>query len=285
VVYRAGWRESRADHTAGTDHRVPIAHRRHATELDPDGNLWFTESNQQTGAARIARITPQGQVTEFGSFAAWAGPGSIVVGPDNNLWFTERQGIGRITVSGQVTEFPVTNASGHIAPGPDGNLWFTDTLNARIGYITTSGQATWLPNSFPGDPIGVTTGPDGNLWMAENLDRIARVELADLTATPSTLDYGSSPSLRTSLASTLANHGHAPVTLNSFTISGPNASEFGFELPSRGDCMKGRVLNPGQSCQVRVRFAPASLGAKQATVTVANDATRGPLTIALKANV
>lgn len=37
------------------------------------------------------------------------GPCDITAGPDGNLWFTERQGnkMGKITTSGQITEYPV----------------------------------------------------------------------------------------------------------------------------------------------------------------------------------
>ena len=63
-------------------------------------------------------------------------PGDIKAGPDGNLWFTEsepippqlgqRNMIGRVTPSGQVTEFPLNGflMSGETF-GPDGNLWFT----------------------------------------------------------------------------------------------------------------------------------------------------------------
>ncbi len=39
---------------------------------------------------------------------------SIMVGPDGNLWFTERYAdqIGRITITGHVTEFPIPNETG-----------------------------------------------------------------------------------------------------------------------------------------------------------------------------
>ena len=63
------------------------------------------------------------------------------LGTHGNLWFTGGNSIGRITPSGQITEFPVpTNNSipEGIAAGPDGNLWFTETSNVgnKIGRIT-----------------------------------------------------------------------------------------------------------------------------------------------------
>jgi virginiamycin B lyase len=65
---------------------------------------------------------------------------SITAGPDGNLWFTEDAGnnIGRITTTGEITEFPIpTPQSGPhgIAVGPDGNLWFTEQTGNKIGRI------------------------------------------------------------------------------------------------------------------------------------------------------
>jgi virginiamycin B lyase len=52
----------------------------------------------------------------------------IAAGKDGALWFTEEGGtgqIGRVTTTGSVTEYPVTNLSGEpaILAAADGNLW------------------------------------------------------------------------------------------------------------------------------------------------------------------
>jgi hypothetical protein len=57
------------------------------------------------------------------------------------VWFTDLAGaIGRVTPSGQITEFTDGLNTGSfpfdIAPGPDGNVWFTDLGNtAAIGRV------------------------------------------------------------------------------------------------------------------------------------------------------
>src|SRR5262249_52514258 len=91
----------------------------------PDGNLWFTE------AFAIGRITPDGAVTDFSLPTQDFSPDVIVAGPDGNLWFTEQAQhtlagkIGRITTSGEITEFQAPDGyPDGIAAGPDGNLWF-----------------------------------------------------------------------------------------------------------------------------------------------------------------
>jgi streptogramin lyase len=101
----------------------------------PDGNLWFTS------AFHIGKITTAGAVTLFpnpgGDF-----PRGIAAGPDGNMWYTESVGnnIGRITMDGVMTEFPIpTITSGplDIAAGADGAMWFIESSNNQIGRITT----------------------------------------------------------------------------------------------------------------------------------------------------
>ncbi|MEU7038521.1 hypothetical protein ABZ958_33310 [Streptomyces sp. NPDC046237] len=59
------------------------------------------------------------------------GPFGIATGDDGALWFTETAAdrIGRISTSGEITEFPLPDRAGRphaIAPGADGALWFTE---------------------------------------------------------------------------------------------------------------------------------------------------------------
>jgi virginiamycin B lyase len=145
---------------------------------------------------QIARIDHAGRITEFptpdGGNEFLRG---ITTGPDRALWFTDSGScvdpacdflhdgrIGRITTTGQVTEFPVPSTLGdpwEITLGPDGNLWFTeigDYFNpdnpanvANIGRITPSGVITEFPVPTKASaPNGITVGPDGALWFTEN---------------------------------------------------------------------------------------------------------------------
>ena len=110
-------------------------------------------------------------------------PYGITAGPDGNLWFTEGTSsqIGRITPTGQVTEFsagitPDGSPTG-ITAGPDGNLWFTEEDPSQVGRITPTGQVTeFAAGITPGsDPYGITAGPDGILWFAEEGNGIGRI--------------------------------------------------------------------------------------------------------------
>ena len=106
-------------------------------------------------------------------------PAGITTGPDGNIWFTEENGnrIGRITPSGQITEFDLPGGSlpAEITPGPDGALWFTQSGSNSIGRITTSGTIS-PPRPVSGSPDGIVAGPDGNIWFTEPLShRIGRL--------------------------------------------------------------------------------------------------------------
>jgi virginiamycin B lyase len=132
----------------------------------PDGAIWFSESN----TSKIARMTTDGELTEF-EVVSQAQPGSITTGPDGALWFTESiynaaaGKIGRITTSGEVTEYPVSEGTpGSITAGPDGALWFTSTGN-KIGRMTTTGETVTYPVTVDGSVSAISAGQDGNLWF------------------------------------------------------------------------------------------------------------------------
>ena len=153
----------------------------------PDGNLWFTACAFKVPAnapppciARVGRMTPAGEVTEFDLPVQENQPWGITAGPDGNLWFTawndddqnqvSNAAIWRVTPLGVLTEFPLPapNEYSYFSPyeitdGPDGNLWFTGT---GIGRITPAGQITLFPVDT--GAVSITSGPDGNLWFTGN---------------------------------------------------------------------------------------------------------------------
>ena len=121
-------------------------------------------------------------------------PDGIAASPDGNLWFAEVNGdrIGRMTPSGQLTEFNATGiGKPHgIAAGPDDNMYFTEsngTADKAIASITPSGLIDELPfnNALGSNLSGITAGPDGNLWFADDAHRIGRVDPALTSQTES----------------------------------------------------------------------------------------------------
>jgi virginiamycin B lyase len=99
-------------------YKVPTADSEpgHIT-VGSDGNLWFTEGAEfftpnpdpDTGGtfhSNIGRVTPSGQVTEF-RVDGGGFPHDIVQGPDEVLYFSSNNGLGRIGTDGAVAPFIV----------------------------------------------------------------------------------------------------------------------------------------------------------------------------------
>ncbi len=100
----------------------------------PDGNLWFTESGNA-----IASMTPTGVFTYFG-LPSGSQADYLTNGPDNAVWFTDSttNSVGRISIAGNVTEYPITTTSASpmgITMGPDNALWFTESAMSKIGRV------------------------------------------------------------------------------------------------------------------------------------------------------
>jgi virginiamycin B lyase len=123
-------------------------------------------------------------------------PVGIVEGSDGALWFTEpgADRIGRLTTSGQFSEFPIPTANAdpeQITRGSDGALWFTETAANQIGRIPTNAtpgsgaQITQFPVPTSNSrPLGIAAGSDGALWFTEsNANQIGRIPT---NATPGT---------------------------------------------------------------------------------------------------
>ena len=136
--------------------------------LGADGNFWFTLQN----SSRIARITPQGVITEFVTPTS-SFPFDIASGPDGNIWFTEGSTgqIGFITPDGSITEiaFSLFDAASGIITGPDGNIWFCDSTGNNIWRFDLAMQElTNFPISTPNSsPDDIAAGADGSLWFTE----------------------------------------------------------------------------------------------------------------------
>ncbi len=147
---------------------IPTGSQPISITLGPDGNFWFTLQN----SSQVARITPQGVITEF-TTPSFSFPFDITPGPDGNVWFSEGSTgqIAFITPEGRITEimFSLFDASSGITTGPDGNIWFCDLTGNNIWRYALDTQTLSkfpipTPNSFPEE---IAVGADGNLWFTE----------------------------------------------------------------------------------------------------------------------
>jgi virginiamycin B lyase len=109
--------------------------------VDDRQAVWFTcmMSNQ------IGRMS-ESKIDYFNIPTPVSYPSFITFGDDGSLWFCENQGnkIGRITKSGEITEFELPSHSSApvgIATGADA-LWFAEIAGNRIGRIDYKGKFT-----------------------------------------------------------------------------------------------------------------------------------------------
>lgn len=77
---------------------------------------------------------------------------------------------------------------------------------------------------------------------------------------------------------TLANTGNATLNLTSTTITGTNPGDFA----QTNTC--GRSVAAGKNCTITITFTPATLGARSATVSIADNASGAPQIISLTGN-
>src|SRR6266853_1173501 len=141
----------------------------------PDGNMWIME----TFGRRIFHMNTAGQILNIFTLTDPHTPScgltcaGITAGPGGNMWFTQNTSfpqIGRITMSGQTTYFPIQGQGAlDIAWVHDGGIWFTDSDDRRMARIS---PATGVITYF--EPVGqgqfsvlraLSSASDGNLYF------------------------------------------------------------------------------------------------------------------------
>ena len=71
--------------------------------------------------------------------------------------------------------------------------------------------------------------------------------------------------------------GTGPLVISSLTVGGTNPGDF----PIWSDGCSGQTLNPGTSCTASVSFEPLGIGTRSATITIAHNASGGPVAVSL----
>ena len=92
---------------------------------------------------------------------------AVALGRDGNVWYCEGSLVGRISMTGVTTDFPLPSATClGITPNPDGNEYFGESGGGigGIGQITPQGAITLFAGPESGAPSSIETGSDGNVW-------------------------------------------------------------------------------------------------------------------------
>ncbi|MBV9265010.1 MAG: choice-of-anchor D domain-containing protein, partial [Acidobacteriaceae bacterium] len=180
-------------------------------------------------------------------------------------------------------------SSGTVSLYRNGALIATNALSNvpmnQPGFMVVLGNRAYGSgnHTFPGviDEIMVNSTVLSPDWIAAQYNNVTHPETfysvgtntgtitgsGELTVTPTTVDFGSTPVNSVSLSKTItiANVGSSPARLTSLAISGA-----GFAMSDQ--C--GTSVAPGASCQAVVTFSPgAAVGAQSGTVTLASPGT------------
>ncbi|HKZ12553.1 MAG TPA: hypothetical protein VJL81_01780 [Solirubrobacterales bacterium] len=122
--------------------------------------------------------------------------GGSVIGADGNLWYGLQSGvqsaIGRVTPTGQVTEFHDCLAYGQpyfgpetLVRGAEGNIWFTSLAERStpnivdppsIGMVTPAGAITQIYAGVVVEPKTIAAGSEGGVWFAGGLEEVQRIK-------------------------------------------------------------------------------------------------------------
>ena len=157
----------------------------------PDGNVWLASLSAH--GPFIEKVAVDG--SPLGLYQLPQNVGEvrgIVAGSDGAMWFTESAAIGRITLSGEIQQFPLPMGAGtgspyQIAAGPDDNVWFVEYLPegvGRVGRMTTSGKLTEFATPGNRGLQWITAGPDKAMWITGLISNtIGRISLSGSVTT------------------------------------------------------------------------------------------------------
>ena len=211
------------------DMMVPGAHlgSTHEITLGPDGNLWFTQQNQNM----LGRLTPSGQFTLY-STGPDSGPHGIEFDKQGRLWITRQfsNTISQVIIKGTSATFinhaiPYADSNPHgLTVARDGKVWFTGREGNVVGYYDPKANKFRIsklgnpdPSTNPEDngnfPIYIKQAPDGSMYFTNLLtSRVSRITPSGkLTQFPLPSTYGP-PNDARPIAVYLMNNGVAVVT-------------------------------------------------------------------------
>ncbi|HEX5761843.1 MAG TPA: hypothetical protein VFY04_01855 [Solirubrobacterales bacterium] len=225
--------------------------------LGPDGNVWFTETQED----KVGRITPAGAIQTF-QLPPGARPVEIVLGADGNLWVTEDKNdpaaLGRIEPSGQYTEFLLEQGiyAGALATGPDGRLWFGSGPGA-IARMTPGGRVSRIELPHATNVIDIVAGSDGSVWYTA---------APEPPCAPGDSACGEGGSYQSGLVGRIE---PAPLTLE---IDGARLAAKARRVKVRMTCRDGTAIDV---CRGRLRLRAAGSSAGHRRFQLGTDLTRG----------
>jgi N-acetylneuraminic acid mutarotase len=165
-----------------------------------------------------------------------------------------------------------------LQPGQYGTLGTPGAENipgGRYGTATWTdgGSHYWLFGGYGSGGETLDIGELNDLWVYQlSPDQPPAVSLSATSLAFNSVGVGESG---TTQSVTLTNSGGLPLTISSISVTGANASSFVFT----NNC--GTSLASLASCTIQGYFAPTATGALAAAITIADNATGSPQSVAL----
>ncbi len=138
------------------------------------------------------------------------------------------------------------------------------TFNAAVNFVDSSAGVTNAEQSVALTGVGTVTSPTATL-------------------TASSLSFGSENvgSKSGAQSVTLMNNGSATLDIASIAVTGVNAADFAIATTGTACPVGGGTLVVGTSCSVAVQLTPQTAGAKNASLTFADNAPANPQQVTL----
>jgi hypothetical protein len=144
--------------------------------------------------------------------------------------------------------------------------------NSSVGTISSTGLYA-APSSVPANPVTVTAQSAFASTSSANATVTITPASAQLTANPSSLNFGNvNVGSNSSMSVILTNSGNSIVTISNVGTSGP-----GFNVSGAS----GIILSPAQSTTLTATFTPGGTGTVSGSITISSNAANSSLTINL----
>jgi hypothetical protein len=174
---------------------------------------------------------------------------------------TELVTISGVATTGDAGELVrLTSQGSDCATGTELSVGETCKVRVEFDPATTGAKAATV--TLTSNAADVTVGLSGTGTQTQ------------LEVDPGALSFGSrdvDDGPATEQQSAVTNTGTEAVTIGALSVSG-DADDFARATGDDGDCAADDVLAPGDTCVVRVRFDPATVGTKSATITIESNA-------------
>ena len=136
-----------------------------AIAWEPGADIWFASS---VGGA-IGHVSTAGKFT---AYPVAGKPWDLVFGAGGVPWFTSEEGIGRISLEGELSlVVPFAGGAKRIVNGPDGRLWFSSGSEGVVGRIGPGGLTSQVElRSSHRRVFDIADGPKGTVWYTAEDD-------------------------------------------------------------------------------------------------------------------